>query len=73
MAAPNPHPEDSFDDILNDWIPLTVALNAINRSMGKDDLYPFVLSQIARRKLTFVHDRVRSFVRTGAGRQPAQA
>ncbi len=30
--------------ILDDWLPLTYALNAVNPSMGRDDLYPFVLS-----------------------------
>ena len=27
-----------------EWLPLSIALNQVNRSMGKDDLYPFVLS-----------------------------
>ena len=26
------------------WLPLTYALNQVNRSMGRDDLYPFVLA-----------------------------
>ena len=30
--------------LLEAWLPLTYALNAINRSMGDDDLYPFVLA-----------------------------
>jgi hypothetical protein len=34
---------------------LTYALNAVNRSMGRDDLYPFVLSPTVVRKLTWVH------------------
>ena len=29
--------------LVADWLPLTYALNAVNRSLGKDDLYPFVL------------------------------
>jgi hypothetical protein len=57
-AAPNREPQESFDDILADWLPLTYALNAINRSMGKDDLYPFVLSSTVIEKLRFVHQRV---------------
>ena len=36
--------------------PMTVAINAINRSMGIPDLYPFVLAPPAIVKLTFVHD-----------------
>jgi hypothetical protein len=30
----------------------------MNRSMGKDDLYPFVLSEAVLAKLAFVHDLV---------------
>ncbi len=40
------------------WLPLTVALNSLNRSMGQPDLYPFALSPPAIVKLGFVHDLV---------------
>jgi hypothetical protein len=36
------------------WIPLAKALNQINRSMGKPDLYPFVLGPAVIAKLAFV-------------------
>ncbi|MDQ1130583.1 putative zinc-binding metallopeptidase [Microbacterium sp. SORGH_AS_0888] len=36
------------------WIPLSTALNMINRSMGKDDLYPFVIPGPVLDKLDFV-------------------
>jgi hypothetical protein len=36
------------------WAPLSVALNQINRSMGKDDLYPFVIPEPVLDKLEFV-------------------
>ena len=45
----------SFDTMIGDWLPLTYALNAVNRSMGKDDLYPFVLAPAIIAKLGFVH------------------
>lgn len=51
---------DSFDDLLQQWYPLTFATNSINRSMGQPDLYPFVLSDNALGKLRFVHDTVRA-------------
>jgi hypothetical protein len=38
---------------------LAVGVNHVNRSMGLPDLYPFVLSAAARRKLVFVHDWLR--------------
>jgi hypothetical protein len=47
---------DDFDDLMSGWLPLTVAMNSLNRSMGLPDLYPFVLSERAQRKLRFVHD-----------------
>jgi hypothetical protein len=31
------------------------AVLAVNRSMGRDDLYPFVLSPTVVEKLTWVH------------------
>jgi hypothetical protein len=49
---------NSFDDVIRTWLPLTYALNAVNRSMGKDDLYPFVLTPRVLDKLHFVHDRI---------------
>lgn len=44
--------------LLEAWVPLTVAINAVNRSMGQPDLYPFVLSEPVTLKLQFVCDMV---------------
>ncbi|MBA3463448.1 MAG: putative zinc-binding metallopeptidase [Deltaproteobacteria bacterium] len=49
---------DDFNDLVNAWVPLTLALNSLNRSMGLQDLYPFVLSNDAIAKLRFVHDTI---------------
>lgn len=51
---------DDFDALIDTWLPLTYALNAVNRSMGKDDLYPFVLSPTVLEKLRLVHSLIRS-------------
>ncbi|HEV7534625.1 MAG TPA: putative zinc-binding metallopeptidase, partial [Acidimicrobiia bacterium] len=59
IAAPTLEPEDHFEDILDHWLPLVYALNAVNRSMGRDDLYPFVLSPAVVEKLGFVHRLIR--------------
>ena len=48
----------NFDDVVQAWVPLTVALNSLNRSMGTRDPYPFVLSPPAVEKVRFVHDVV---------------
>ena len=42
--------------MLEAWLPLTYALNQINRSMGREDLYPFVLPPPVMDKLALVHD-----------------
>ena len=43
---------------MDEWLLLTYAFNAVNRSMGNEDLYPFVLAPIVIDKLAFIHDRV---------------
>ncbi len=48
--------DGSFDRLLQNWLPLTYALNELNRGMGLPDLYPFVLSAPAIEKLRFVHE-----------------
>ncbi len=50
--------EEGFQAVIADWLPLTVALNALNRSLGKDDLYPFELSPAVVSKLAFVHKAI---------------
>jgi hypothetical protein len=40
------------------WLPLTFAVNSLNRSMGQPDLYPFVLSPTVIGKLGFIHTRI---------------
>jgi hypothetical protein len=57
----NPQPqagERTFEEVLENWLPLTYALNAVNRSMGREDLYPFTLAGPVVDKLSFVHDHV---------------
>jgi hypothetical protein len=44
-----------FDTIIEMWLPLAWALNMVNRSMGKDDLYPFVLEPPVLEKMKFIH------------------
>jgi hypothetical protein len=51
--------QESFEGLMCRWIPLSLALNSLNRSLGHRDAYPFVLLPAARRKLEFVHNLVR--------------
>jgi hypothetical protein len=53
-----PRTTSDFGALAGAWIPLSTALNAVNRSMGKDDLYPFVLPPLVLDKLAFVHRRI---------------
>ncbi|MFT9400549.1 putative zinc-binding metallopeptidase [Acetobacter sp.] len=55
----NPYTEASFDEIIQAWLPLTYAVNSLNRSMGLPDFYPFVLTQGVIDKLTYIHTLIR--------------
>ena len=48
--------EVNFDRLVEQWVPVTLLLNSLNRSLGQDDAYPFALSPPALEKLRFIHD-----------------
>ena len=48
---------EDFDGMVSAWLPLTIAINDLNRSMGLADAYPFALNGVTTEKLRFV-DRV---------------
>lgn len=52
----DPYVHKDFDELLNRALPLTFAVNSLNRSMGQPDLYPFVLSSKVKDKLRFIHN-----------------
>ena len=54
----DPYDGVAFEAMIAAWLPLTMAVNSLNRSMGLPDLYPFVLSPRVIEKLAFVHDRL---------------
>lgn len=45
----------AFQTIIDMWLPLSWSLNMVNRSMGHDDLYPFVLPAAVLEKMKFIH------------------
>jgi hypothetical protein len=55
-----------FDTMIEMWLPLAWALNMVNRSMGKDDLYPFVLPPAVLEKMRFIHTVVDAVTTTTA-------
>ncbi|MGB3486193.1 MAG: putative zinc-binding metallopeptidase [Mycobacterium sp.] len=44
-----------FDSLIEMWLPLSWGLNMVNRSMGSEDLYPFVLPPAVLEKMRFIH------------------
>jgi hypothetical protein len=65
--------DDDFRQLLADWFPLTYALNAINRSMGARDLYPFVITAATQAKLSFIDELVRAGAPAGIDTAAASA
>ena len=52
--------DGAFEAVAADWIALAAALNALSRSMGAADLYPFVLAPAVIDKLAYVDSLVRA-------------
>lgn len=51
----NPYKAPDAQTLVDAWVPLSVALNSIQRSMGQPDSYPFVLSVPVVAKLGFIN------------------
>ena len=51
----DPYSKANFDVILRKCVPLSLAVNSINRAMGIPDVYPFVISPPIIEKLKFIH------------------
>ena len=56
----DPYVVGTIDEIIDAWAPFVVAMNSVNRAMGRPDLYPFVLAPAVVEKLRFIHGLVRS-------------
>lgn len=62
LEAPTAPPVDSrdeFSDMVVQWNALTHVLNNLNRSLGLNDAYPFILCRAAVEKMHFVHSLIR--------------
>ena len=57
-SAEGAMPAADFDSVYQRWEAVQLAMNSMNRSLGHNDFYPFVVSDAAREKLRFVHDVV---------------
>ncbi|MFS8049241.1 putative zinc-binding metallopeptidase [Rhizobium sp. BR 314] len=56
----NPYKAENAEQLVSAWIPLSVAINSIQRSMGQPDSYPFVLSQQVVAKLDYIRELIDS-------------
>lgn len=63
----DPHAAAALEPMIEAWLPLTFAVNSLNRSLGQPDLYPFTLTGAAIDKLRFIHGLIR---RAGAAATP---
>lgn len=54
----DPYVAGTMQRIMQAWAPFVLAMNSVNRSMGRPDLYPFVLAPAVVEKLSFIHDLV---------------
>ena len=57
----DPYTITNFDEIVKMWLPLTFAVNSLNRSMGHQDFYPFIISGAVIKKLDFIHNAIKQF------------
>ncbi len=54
----DPYRVRSVHGLVDAWLPLTYAVNCLNRSMGQPDLYPFVIPQKVVDKMSYIHGLV---------------
>ncbi|MCJ0765121.1 zinc-binding metallopeptidase family protein [Variovorax terrae] len=60
VANPFAAGDSDFDEMVRQWVPVTLLLNSLNRSLGQNDAYPFALREGALRKLRYVHDVIQA-------------
>ena len=58
LLTVNPYRSEDMKNIVADWLPITFAVNSLNRAMGQPDLYPFVVSEPVVQKLDFIRQLV---------------
>ena len=66
----NPYRATSIEELMDNWLPITFAVNSLNRTMGQPDLYPFVVSRPVARKLNYIRQLVCAAPETGRLVQP---
>lgn len=54
----DPYQADSAEQLVSTWVPLSIAINSIQRSMGQLNSYPFILSPPVVGKLEYLHQLI---------------
>ncbi len=55
-ASFDPYFANDFESIVRSCVPLSFAVNSINRAMGIPDVYPFVIAPGVVKKMIFIHE-----------------
>jgi hypothetical protein len=69
----DPYRTPTLKPLIDAWLPLSFAMNSLNRSMGHPDAYPFVLSPTVTDKLAYIHELVGARREASAGSSPTLA
>lgn len=64
----DPYKATDIQSVIDVWLPVSTGLNSLNRAMGKDELYPFILSPAVIQKLGYMQKLIRDAA--GEGRAP---
>lgn len=56
----DPYAMTDINELTGIFVPLSIAVNSLNRSMGHPDLYPFVMPDPVVDKLAFVHTLIKA-------------
>lgn len=54
----DPHRAVPINRLIDAWLPLTYAVNCLNRSMGQPDIYPFVIAPKVIEKMSYIHNLI---------------
>lgn len=65
-VAFDPYAASGAEQLVSAWVPFSLALNSIHRSMGVPDLYPFILAPAVVAKLQFVHQLIHDHMANAA-------
>lgn len=64
----DPHRVADIQRLVDAWLPLTWAINSLNRTMGHPDIYPFVIAPPVVEKMAYIHGLIRRARRSAAAK-----